>query len=72
MTNILIVLQIIVSIILIILILIQKKGTGLSTAFGGQGGFYRSRRGVEKMVSFATIAAAVLFFLLSVILVAAR
>lgn len=72
MTNLLTFLQIAIAIILIILILVQQKGTGLSTAFGGQGGFYRSRRGVEKMVVTATIAATVLFFLLSVILVAAR
>ena len=43
------------------LILLQSRGTGLSSTFGGAG-FATSRRGVEKVVFTATI---VLLFLLS-------
>lgn len=36
----------------------QAKGTGLSGAFGGEGMFYRSKRGVEKILFRGTIATA--------------
>ncbi len=55
--------QIIVSLLLIIGILMQQRGGGLSTVFGGDGSVYRTRRGVEKIIFIATIVLAVLFFL---------
>ena len=55
--------QIIVSLLLIIGILMQQRGGGLSTVFGGDGSVYRTRRGVEKIVFIATIVLAALFFL---------
>ena len=55
--------QIIVSLLLIIGILMQQRGGGLSTVFGGDGSVYRTRRGVEKIVFIATIVLAMLFFL---------
>lgn len=66
MTNILLVLQLIVSICLITVVLLQAKGSGLSGVFGGEGGFYRSKRGVEKMLVYATIGLSILFFALSI------
>ena len=67
MTHVLLGIQIILSIAIIALILIQAKGTGLGQAFGGMGGSYSTRRGVEKTVFFLTIIVAVLFFLSSVV-----
>lgn len=58
--------QIAVSTLLIVVILLQAKGSGLSTVFGGEGGFYRSRRGVEKMFVYFTIILASLFLILSI------
>ena len=58
--------QIAVSILLIVVILLQAKGSGLSTVFGGEGSFYRSKRGVEKMFVTITIILAGLFLVLSV------
>ncbi len=58
--------QIIISVIVVILILLQSEGTGLGTVFGGSGTFYRSRRGVEKLFLYLTIILLVLFFALSV------
>ena len=55
--------QIIVSILLVISILMQQRGGGLSTILGGDGSVYRTRRGVEKIVFIATIVLAALFFL---------
>jgi protein translocase SecG subunit len=54
--------QIIFSLLLILLILIQNKGTGLSEVFGGSGSFYTSKRGIEKYLFLATIVTAILFF----------
>lgn len=67
MKNILLVLQIIVSVLLILVILLQSKGTGLGTVFGGSGSIYRSKRGIEKLFVYLTILLALSFFLISVL-----
>jgi preprotein translocase subunit SecG len=59
--------QIIISTLLIIIILAQSEGTGLSSVFGGSGGFYRSKRGVEKLFVILTILLAFLFLVLSIL-----
>jgi len=68
MSNVLPIIQIIVSILLVGAILIQAKGVGLGSAFGGGGEFYKTKRGVEKIIFRATIILGVLFFLSSLIL----
>lgn len=55
--------QIVVSLLLIIGILMQQRGGGLSSVFGGDGSVYRTRRGVERIIFISTIMLAVLFFL---------
>lgn len=62
----LVIFQIITAILLIITILSQEKGVGLSATFGGGGEFYRSRRGIDKFLFVATIALSVLFIASSV------
>lgn len=57
------IIQIIFAIILTVFVLMQQRGSGLGMAFGGEGNVYRSRRGVEKFLFYATIAVAVLFCL---------
>ena len=57
------IIQIIISLLLVGLILIQSKGKGLSFDFGGLGETYSSKRGVEKIVFIATIVLAGLFLL---------
>jgi len=59
--------QIIVAATLITLILLQAKGTGLGSVFGGDSPVYRSRRGVEKTLFNATIGLSVLFFLVAIV-----
>lgn len=54
--------QIIIAILLVLFILMQDKGTGLSATFGGSGNFYASKRGVEKILSKGTVLLAILFF----------
>lgn len=69
MKGFLLVLDILVSSLLVLIILLQAKGSGLSSTFGGQGGFYRSKRGVEKLFVYFTIALGFLFFAISITLV---
>ena len=64
------VIQIIISITIIALVLLQTKGAGLGGIFGGDGGVYRTRRGIEKTLYQATIALTVVFFIMSLISVA--
>jgi len=59
--------QIIVSIALIIAVLLQARGTGLSGTFGGDSAVYRSRRGVERRLWQFTIALMVLFVIFSLV-----
>jgi protein translocase SecG subunit len=61
MKTLLMVTQVVFSISLILLILAQQRGTGLSATFGGGGGFYTSKRGIEKFLSIATVILTVLF-----------
>jgi len=67
MSDILIIFQIIVSITLILLIVLQAKGVGLGRAWGGGGEFYKSRRGVEKLIFKVTIVIAFLFLTSSIL-----
>ena len=59
--------QIAVSVILIILIAIQQRGTALGSAFGGGGEFYSTRRGIQKKIFYATIVLVGLFIVLSIL-----
>lgn len=49
------VIQIILGVLLILVIIIQQKGSGLGAAFGSNIGFYRSKRGAEKLLFYSTI-----------------
>lgn len=67
MKEILLISQIIVSIFLIVFILLQQRGASLGSAFGGSGGFYVSRRGLEKKIFLATIFFGILFIVLALL-----
>ena len=45
------------------LVLLQQKGVGLGSAFGGEGTFYRARRGAEKLVFWLTAITTFLFII---------
>jgi preprotein translocase subunit SecG len=51
---------------LVISILLQARGSGLSATFGGDSSVYRSRRGIERRLWQFTILLAILFCLFSV------
>ena len=54
--------QIVLSVALVVLVLLQTKG-GLGGLFGGEGSVARRRLGVEKTLFRVTIGVSVVFFL---------
>lgn len=70
MEAVLMIATIIIAITLVGVVLVQGANSGLGSAFGGDSGIYRTRRGVEKTLFTMTIALSVLFLLLSLITVA--
>jgi preprotein translocase subunit SecG len=63
------VVQIILSIAVVVFILLQARGAGLGSAFGGSsaGSVFKTRRGVERLIFNGTIVFIVLFALISVV-----
>lgn len=59
--------QIISSLILIGLVLVQARGTGLGRTFGASGGTSFSRRGLEKLIFKLTFVFVFIFILVSVL-----
>jgi preprotein translocase subunit SecG len=59
--------QIIISIALITVILLQARGSGLGGIFGGDSSIYKTRRGVEKTLFQATIGLSIAFFAISIL-----
>jgi preprotein translocase subunit SecG len=61
--------QLLISIVLIVVILLQSRGTDIGAAFGGGGpsggSSFRTRRGLEKTLFQLTIVLAVVFLLIS-------
>jgi preprotein translocase subunit SecG len=61
MKSLLVATSIISAILLVVIILLQNQGSGLGTAFGGESGFYRTKRGAERVLFVLTIVLAVVF-----------
>ncbi|MEI6728667.1 MAG: preprotein translocase subunit SecG [bacterium] len=59
--------QVICLILATILILMQNRGSGLSSSFGGSNEIYLTRRGIEKWVVNFTVILLVLFVILRVL-----
>lgn len=68
MQNALTIVHIVVSILLCFAILVQNKGGGLGTAFGGGGEFHTTKRGAEKFLHNTTIFLTGLFVLLAILI----
>jgi protein translocase SecG subunit len=62
------IIQLVISVVLVVLILLQRRGTALGSAFGGEsGGFYATRRGIQQKIFVGTIVCGALFIILSVL-----
>lgn len=59
--------QMLISVVLIVVVLLQTRGTDIGSAFGGGGGgsTFRTRRGLEKTLFQLTIVLAVIFVAMS-------
>lgn len=64
------VVQIIVAVALTIAILLQARGAGLGSVFGGTGAVFKTRRGIDRLLFRMTIGLAVLFGLVSLFVAA--
>lgn len=69
MKNFFLIAQIIFALITAILIIMQSKGTGIGSTFGGDMGFYGTKRGAEKMLFGLTIVVVALFVISSLLAV---
>lgn len=67
MVSVINIVQIIVSVTLIAILLLQMKGEGLTGAFGSDNPVYHQRRGLEATLYNLTIALATLFLVVSLI-----
>lgn len=67
MQNILLVANILLSILIVIFILIQGRGGGLGSAWGGGGETFHTRRGIEKVTIRVTVLLIAVFFILSAV-----
>jgi len=59
--------QIVLSIALILVVLLQVRGGGLGGIFGQPDSVYRTKRGVEKTLFQLTIALVILFIIVSIL-----
>ena len=67
MKSFLLILNIVLSVLIVIFILVQGRGAGLGSAWGGGGEMFQTRRGMEKIILWLTIIFIVIFFTVSLI-----
>lgn len=67
MKEVITIIQIILAALLIVVIILQQKGSGIGASFGGDMGFYRTKRGAEKMLFYITIGLSVAFILSAIV-----
>lgn len=58
--------QIIISVALITSILLQVRGAGLGSVFGGTGTVFKTRRGIDRLLFRMTIVFSVVFAVVSI------
>jgi preprotein translocase subunit SecG len=67
MKSFLLILNIVLSVLIVTFILIQGRGAGLGSAWGGGGELFQTRRGMEKIILWLTLVFIVIFFVVSLI-----
>jgi preprotein translocase subunit SecG len=65
--DLLVVAQILIALAVGSSILLQARGTGLSSTFGGESTAYRSRRGLERVLFRLTVILAIVFVIISLV-----
>lgn len=69
MSQVLTIVQIVVAALLIIVVMLQSRGESGAAGLASQGASYRSKKGLEKVLFYATIVLAILFASVSIIAV---
>jgi protein translocase SecG subunit len=59
--------QIIIPVIVIALVLIQDRSSGIGGLFGNKDSFYQKRRGMENIILWVTVFFIILFVILSIL-----
>jgi len=67
MKSLFLIVYIVIAVLVIAFILLQGRGAGLGSAWGGGGETFTTRRGVEKLTFNLTIFLVVLFLALSIV-----
>ena len=67
-----IIFQLIISVLLIVTVVLQSRGSDAGLAFGGGGETFRSKKGLERVLFYATIILAVLFAANSILALISR
>jgi preprotein translocase subunit SecG len=65
--NVLFIFQIIISIILVALVMLQSKDSGLSNPFGATQTGYQTKTGPEKAIYVLTIFVVIIFIVVSIL-----
>jgi protein translocase SecG subunit len=66
--------QLVISVLLIVSVLLQNRGSGLSAAFGGDFGGFHTKRGIEKFLFISSVILGTLFVVnaLATIIISAK
>ncbi len=67
MSTFVLVAQIILSILLVVLVVLQTQSSGAGSMFGTDTSVYRTRRGLEKTLYQATIGVSIVFIIVSIL-----
>ena len=65
MKNLLLIVNIVLSVLIVVFILIQGRGAGLGSAWGGGGEMFQTRRGMEKIILWLTTICIIVFLVVS-------
>jgi preprotein translocase subunit SecG len=57
--------EVILAVAMIILILMQSRGTSLGTVFGQEGSVFHTRRGAERILFYVSIGTVVVFLMVA-------
>ena len=67
MKTVLLIVNIIITGVIVGLILMQGRGAGLGSAWGGGGETFQTRRGIEKVTLQITVVCIIVFFIVSLV-----
>ncbi len=59
--------QLVLAVFLVIVVLLQQRGSGLGATFGGSSAVYNTKRGIDKVLFQVTIVTSILFFAISLL-----